>query len=199
MIQFLTWILLSGMVFTGSITGTNLTWQVVTWEAKTTTTEKQFVDVCRQIAYNDKTNKYRLTVDQCLEIEKAGLEYWVHPKYILSIWLSENILWWSNHWDGWCSKWWYQMNSCARKKYNKKWQVTNWQFVKEFEKCSLDFSCSTRWTAERIKNYYCKSNKIENLQITNPVCAARHQGYYPKEWYKQKLLKNLYWIESLYK
>lgn len=157
----------------------------------TTNNQKHFIDVCQQIA------KWKLTKEQCIIIEETAIKYWIHPKYIMTIWLSENILGWSNHWDGWCSKWWYQMNSCARTKYSN-WRITNLEFVRQFERCSLDFACSTDWTAERIVNYYCQWNKIENLQITNANCLSRHQWYYPAWWYKTKISKNLHWVETLF-
>lgn len=176
--------------------------QIPKWEAKTTVTtttkQKHFIDVCRQVSYNTRTKTYALTIEQCQIMEKAGVDYWIHPKYILAIWLSENILWWGNRWDGWCSKGWYQMNSCARTKRNSQWHITNADYVKQFSDCSLNFECSTRRTAERIKNYYCEHNTINNLQIVGAVCGARHQWYYPASWYKSKYMKNLQRVESLF-
>ncbi len=179
MIQVLTWILLSGISLNGSIE-TSIKKEVII--------ERKFIDVCKKIGIEE---------DKCNVIKQAGKLYWIDPKYILAIWLSENILWRSSHWDWWCSKWWYQMNSCARRKYSN-WRLINWNIVKQFSDCSLNFTCSTVRTAERIKNYYCKNSIWVNWNISNPSCNAKHQWHRPANRYKNKLLKNLYKIETLY-
>jgi hypothetical protein len=129
-------------------------------------------------------------------LESISVADWIHPKYILAIWLSENITGWGRHWDWGCSKGYYQMNGCARTIY-KNWVVANKDFIKEFTACSLDFECSTKWTVERVKNYYCKW-KINNLQISWANCIAKHQGYRPDWRYVKKATSMLSRIESMY-
>lgn len=159
-------------------------------------TAQTFIDICRKITYDSKNDLYNLSVEQCELLESISVSHWIHPKYTLAIWLSENITGRWKHWDGWCSKWYYQMNGCARTIY-KNWKVANKEFIKQFTECSLDFKCSTEWTVERIKNYYCKW-KINNLQISWANCIAKHQWYRPTGRYTKKVLWMLYRIESMY-
>jgi len=115
-------------------------------------------------------------------MKQAGDEFKINPRYLLTIVLSENAT--SPHQavgDNGCSFGAYQGNACAGK---GRWSE-NW-FGLDFKSCMQDYLCSSKWTANRIVNQYCRSTNCSSW-ISQ---LSKHNGDPAPSWYSQKIEKN---------
>ena len=113
---------------------------------------------------------------------KIGKEFWINPKYLALVWMSEAI--YNPRWvgDNWCSYWIYQFNKCP---WNRAEQIWYW---KKFNECSLDYECATKMLAEKIRSAY-KCIVVDGA-IQNRSCLYKHQWIVPSQRYKNNMDKN---------
>lgn len=120
--------------------------------------------------------------DLAVAMKQAGDEFKINPRYLLTIVLSENAT--SPHravGDNGCSFGAYQGNACAGR---GRWNEVH--FGLKFQECMNDYLCSSKWTANRIVNQYCK-----NIICTSWISQlSKHNGDPAPAWYSAKIEKN---------
>lgn len=124
-------------------------------------------------------------------VNKASEEYGIDCRYLITIGLSENIYAPHKVGDNGCSFGIYQMNICVHKTTTLNPSVMD---------CAKDFLCSSRWTANRVKNKY-----MANYPNSFIFGLSQHHGqvYCPSGrgkcavaqltgelWYQEKITKN---------
>jgi hypothetical protein len=113
---------------------------------------------------------------------KVWNEYWINPKYLTLVGMTENIYSPWKVWDNWCSYWIYQFNKCPWNRAEQVW------FGKKFLDCAKDFECSTRMVAEKLRSAYkCEFN---DGVVKDYACIYKHQWVSPSTRYKNLVDKN---------
>lgn len=111
-------------------------------------------------------------------IIQASQEYNIDCRYLLTIGYTENISNPNAIGDNGCSFGIYQINICVHKTTNLNPSIMD---------CAKDYLCSSRWTAQRIRDIYCQSTTCDSWIIQ----LSKHNGFVGvPTWYYNKIEKN---------